>query len=304
MRDAGHGARTTKYHQAASPTHTSSVARAAAAALILYLAAAARAGAVLCIKDAASMSRALACLLLAAFALLAALSGALAYKRLYKGYDLPPYVSSDHATLLYECLVAFDDFARRHELPYVICGGAWIGALRNDPPGPLFWDDDLDVAMLAKHWDRFEGLLRAGDHPFEWSPMGGFQQLRLADARACASEKTYHLDVLRLDDDGEGGVYCKDFPKLRLDPATVDVGAATCELWGRSFPCPNVEVNPEYDEAGREIVIWSHAHRKENKYPAGAPATRVLLSPLLNGHIAARMRGASVPESSCWKERA
>ncbi len=50
-------------------------------------------------------------------------------------------------------LVYFDEFCRRHELTYYLCGGCLIGALRHG--GFIPWDDDVDVLMPRPDYEKF-----------------------------------------------------------------------------------------------------------------------------------------------------
>lgn len=58
-----------------------------------------------------------------------------------------------------EILLYFDDFCKKNNLTYFLCGGCLIGAVRNK--GFIPWDDDIDLFMprsdyerLAEIWDK------------------------------------------------------------------------------------------------------------------------------------------------------
>ena len=51
-----------------------------------------------------------------------------------------------------EMLDAFDAFCRKHGLPYCLCGGTLLGAVRHK--GFIPWDDDLDVFMARPDYER------------------------------------------------------------------------------------------------------------------------------------------------------
>ena len=57
-----------------------------------------------------------------------------------------------------DALLFFDEYCRKHELTYYLCGGCLIGALRNK--GFVPWDDDIDVLMPRPDYERFLKLYR------------------------------------------------------------------------------------------------------------------------------------------------
>ena len=73
-----------------------------------------------------------------------------------------------------DMLATFDRICRRHDIPYFIAFGTAIGAVRHQ--GFIPWDDDIDLAMLRKDFDRlrevpqdeWEGLelVTAGNTPY------------------------------------------------------------------------------------------------------------------------------------------
>lgn len=64
--------------------------------------------------------------------------------------------SKQYKTILLRTLHAFDDFCRENGLSYVGAYGTVIGAVRHQQLIP--WDDDIDVVMLRKDYDRFVSL--------------------------------------------------------------------------------------------------------------------------------------------------
>jgi lipopolysaccharide cholinephosphotransferase len=52
-----------------------------------------------------------------------------------------------------ELLILFRDICDEHQLTYYISGGTYLGAIRHK--GFIPWDDDVDVAMPRKDYDKF-----------------------------------------------------------------------------------------------------------------------------------------------------
>lgn len=58
-----------------------------------------------------------------------------------------------HQQALYSLLEEFDRVCKKLEIPYVLFAGSMLGAVRHQ--GFIPWDDDLDVMMLRRDYDRF-----------------------------------------------------------------------------------------------------------------------------------------------------
>lgn len=61
------------------------------------------------------------------------------------------YIPDEHVDNIYEIAQFMFDFFDKYQIPYWAIGGTLIGIVRNQPPGPIRWDDDIDVAILQKH---------------------------------------------------------------------------------------------------------------------------------------------------------
>lgn len=62
-----------------------------------------------------------------------------------------------HAVLL-DMLDDFDALCKKHGLRYMLCGGTALGAVRHK--GFIPWDDDADIALPRKDYDKLAAILR------------------------------------------------------------------------------------------------------------------------------------------------
>ena len=109
---------------------------------------------------------------------------------------------------LLEMLIWFHTFCLEHQLRYYAVGGTMLGAVRHG--GFIPWDDDLDVALPRKDYERFCELMQKVTGPYraETVRMGHkdylFPHAKLFDTRTTLIERK-RVPVRR-------GVYVELFP--------------------------------------------------------------------------------------------
>lgn len=116
-----------------------------------------------------------------------------------------------HQRALFSLLQEFDRVCKKLDIPYILFAGTMLGAVRHQ--GFIPWDDDLDVMMLRKDYDRFlaeadsvldhEKFFLQGEFSSHW-PMF-FSKLRL-NHTTCLEK--YHPK----DSQTHQGIYMDIFP--------------------------------------------------------------------------------------------
>ncbi len=67
--------------------------------------------------------------------------------------ELTPDILRQMQLIQLECLVELDRICRKHTIKYSLDGGTLLGAVRHN--GFIPWDDDIDVIMERKEYERF-----------------------------------------------------------------------------------------------------------------------------------------------------
>jgi hypothetical protein len=86
------------------------------------------------------------------------------------------HIPDQHVDLVYELAKFMFEFLDRYDITYWAIGGTLIGTLRNHPPGPIRWDDDIDIGILdmdheklldaMEYDDEFHNLVEMAPHDF------------------------------------------------------------------------------------------------------------------------------------------
>lgn len=114
-------------------------------------------------------------------------------------------------------LIVFASFCEQHHLEYFLDAGTLIGAVRHK--GFIPWDDDIDVCMPMKDYDRFVDIMKSRngkltDHVLVEFPENIlYPYLKISDTRTILIEFPEQNPM-------EVGVYIDVFPKYGVRDAT------------------------------------------------------------------------------------
>ena len=85
-----------------------------------------------------------------------------------------PISLEKHQKILYELLYILDDFCKDNNIRYFLTYGTLLGAVRHQ--GIIPWDDDVDVMMERKEYERFQKLIIA-------NPPDGYQAYSIKNTK-------------------------------------------------------------------------------------------------------------------------
>lgn len=119
-----------------------------------------------------------------------------------------------------EVMKEVDRFCRENNIPYTLSSGTMLGAIRHG--GFIPWDDDADIFMLRKDFDRFVSIYKSDRYKLSYNiyyPDGYYiaGYAKVVDPSAYTlgkGGKEYpgiFLDIFPLDDVPEDPVECKKF---------------------------------------------------------------------------------------------
>jgi len=159
-------------------------------------------------------------------------------------------IPESHIDNIYELTRYMHDFLTRHVIPYWLIGGSLIGALRNTPPGPIKWDDDVDVAIL-KYSETL--LKRAINDDVEfnskvsWAPTCFGYQFKLKGHDE--GYKDYYYDIFIYEEKEHGAWYTPFFDKFYYKDISEILPLQKCKFWDMELWAPNdlMTVHRGYD---------------------------------------------------------
>ena len=116
-----------------------------------------------------------------------------------------------HQMRMLEMLVEVDRVCQKYDIPYWLSGGTLLGAVRHG--GFIPWDDDLDIEMLKKDFDRLMQVLPAelpktmALQTMKTDPNYLFFYAKIRDRNSRLEEPFHYERVYR-----EQGIYIDIFP--------------------------------------------------------------------------------------------
>ena len=140
---------------------------------------------------------------------------------LYKEYDEKTLHRLQQIEL--EILRDFDELCTENGLSYFGCGGTAIGAVRHH--GMIPWDDDIDVGLLRKDYEKFLRIARQKKWRRKYKVVNAatMENYPLMTTRWCKKGTKFKEDALKnidgdlgifLDPQGNAGPAC--FPQVAL----------------------------------------------------------------------------------------
>lgn len=111
-----------------------------------------------------------------------------------------------------DLLIEFDEFCKRHEIRYALCGGTMLGAARHQ--GFIPWDDDIDVMMLRSEYEKLLSLASAYAEEFPGRQMVSYRDKTLS--------RDYSRIITKEYGKVEKGIHDRDCPWVGMDFFPID----------------------------------------------------------------------------------
>lgn len=135
-------------------------------------------------------------------------------------------------------LAFFDEFCKKNDLVYFLCGGCCIGAVRHN--GFVPWDDDVDVFMPRDDYNKLKKLWHDTD---QYEIQITSPEFRGHSPAICiCDKKTTFVKSFRKDMDVSQGVALDVFP---IDGCPNGIKRKMQKLWALLFSLYTVEIVPK-----------------------------------------------------------
>ena len=108
---------------------------------------------------------------------------------------------------IFDVLTDFDEFCRAHQLEYFLHYGTLLGAVRGHAFIP--WDDDIDLVMDSKNFNRLRSLAAEGKLP----PTLRFEDTHYT--KSCSIPKIRRTNSTLTEKNGGVGIFIDIFPLRR-----------------------------------------------------------------------------------------
>ena len=187
---------------------------------------------------------------------------------------LPKPIPQEHVNAMYNTFINFDKLFKENGICYWLGFGSAIGCLRNKPPGPLFWDDDLDVICKWSDKNRIEDILKKSMY-FDHSslPNDDTKMIKTISLQEDTDKKDL-LDIFWMIDDTKQ----KDKYFIKTDYGDTKLlekkhlDNCWTHFWGEKVRCSKDTLLAIYPEAFSTISCWNHSMKSikvpiENAHP-------------------------------------
>lgn len=201
---------------------------------------------------------------------------------------------------MYEITEFVTEIFTQEKINYWLWRGSLIGALRNQPPGPLLWDNSVDLAILQEEQKKLSRLIKKEKFSSTVEAIStefGYQ-MRLQRYKAnTAIRKSFYLNIFVLTKrNGKHGKkwYCKS-PKYEAffyKNLQEIFPLQKCQFWDLMLNCPN---DPETVNRGYKggimkwATIYNHNIKRSCKFSLWNKLALNLLIPAMPQHLLLRL---------------
>ncbi len=153
-------------------------------------------------------------------------------------FEIPQDKIKEMQSVGLNILIYFDDFCRKNNLTYFLCGGCCIGAVRSG--GFIPWDDDVDVFMPRESYEKLKMLwIDTSNYEIQYTNKGFRCQSQFI---TICDKNTTFIKTYRKDIDVSHGVAMDILP---LDGCPKGWRRKLQKLWALMYSLFIVEKAPE-----------------------------------------------------------